>query len=73
MFYNLRRTLTIASSSDITAVKTWVAIDVAKFTDLALMEFPDGKRKRFRFRHCAEGYETIEVFIFALPKLVNLR
>jgi len=49
----------MASSTDVTPVKTWVAIDVAKFTNLALMEFPDGKRKQFRFRHCAEDYDQL--------------
>jgi len=49
----------MASSTDVTPVKTWVAIDVAKFTNVALMEFPDGKRKQFRFRHCAEDYDQL--------------
>ena len=49
----------MASLTDGNPVKTWVAIDVAKFTNVALMEFADGKQKQFRFRHCAEDYERL--------------
>jgi hypothetical protein len=53
----------MAGSSGITAVKIWVSIVVAKITNVALMEFPDDKRKQFRFRHCAEDYAMAHCFL----------
>jgi hypothetical protein len=49
----------MATLMDGTPVKFWAAIDVAKFTKLALMEFVDGKQKQFCFRAFAEDYEQL--------------
>jgi len=47
----------MASSIDPSAPRTWVAIDIAKGWNVALIEHADGRQQRFRFRHCHEDYQ----------------
>ena len=49
----------MASSTDPSAARTWVAIDIAKGWNVALVEYPDGRQQRFRFRHCREDYDAL--------------
>ena len=37
----------------------WVAIDIAKYWNAALVELPDGRQQRFRFTHCLEDYDRL--------------
>lgn len=45
--------------ADPTAPATWVAIDVAKGCNVALIEHHSGRRQRFRFTHCREDYDNL--------------
>ncbi len=36
-----------------------VAIDIAKWWNAALIEYPDGKRQRFQFKHVREDYDRL--------------
>ena len=36
-----------------------VAIDIAKQWNAAMIEFPDGKRQRFQFKHIHEDYDRL--------------
>jgi transposase len=49
----------MASSIDPSAHQTWVAIDIAKGWNVALVEYGDGRQRRFRFRHCLEDYDGL--------------
>jgi hypothetical protein len=46
----------MASETDPIAPRTWVAIDLAKDVDVALVEHADGRRERFRFVHWRGDY-----------------
>jgi len=45
--------------SDGTPACVLVAIDIAKQWNAALIEYPDGKRQRFQFKHVHEDYERL--------------
>ena len=49
----------MASNVDPSAPRTWVAIDIAKGWNVALVEHADGRQQRFRFRHCCEDYDGL--------------
>lgn len=57
----------MASEGDGTAPATWVAIDVAKGWNVALIEHADGRRQRFRFAHSREDYDNLVAFLQAAP------
>lgn len=37
----------------------WVAIDIAKHWNAALVEHPDGRQQRFQFTHCLDDYDRL--------------
>ena len=41
----------------------WVAIDIAKRWNVALVEYPDGKQQRFRFPHTLDEYDRLVAFL----------
>jgi transposase len=41
----------------------WMAIDIAKNWNAALVEHPDGRHQRFRFRHSADEYDRLVQFL----------
>lgn len=49
----------MASNVDPSAPRTWVAIDIAKGWNVALVEHEDGRQQRFRFRHCLDDYDGL--------------
>lgn len=53
----------MASNRDPSAPQTWVAIDVAKGWNVALIEHEDGRQQRFRFVHGAEDYDRLVHFL----------
>jgi transposase len=57
----------MASTTDPIAPKTWVAIDVAKGMNVALIEHSDGKQQRLRITHCREDYDRLVDLLGRLP------
>lgn len=57
----------MASTIDPIAPLSWVAIDVAKGMNVALVERPDGRQHRLRFAHCREDYDRFAWFLHQLP------
>ncbi len=55
----------MASSEHPSAPHTWVAIDVAKGWNVALVEHADGKRERFRFAHQRDDYDRLVGYLRA--------
>ena len=53
----------MASSTDPSAPRTWVAIDIAKGFNVALVEHPDGRQQRFRFAHTLQDYDRLVAFL----------
>jgi transposase len=53
----------MASKTDPTAPQTWVAIDIAKGFNVALVEHGDGRRQRFRFVHTRDDYDRLVAFL----------
>lgn len=53
----------MASNMDPSAPQTWVAIDVAKGWNVALIEHGDGRQQRFRFGHGADDYARLVHFL----------
>lgn len=53
----------MASSEHPSAPRTWVAIDVAKGWNVALVEHADGKRERFRFAHQRDDYDRLVSYL----------
>lgn len=53
----------MASMTDPNAPRTWVAIDVAKGFNVALIEQDDGRQQRFRFVHSADDYDRLVDFL----------
>jgi transposase len=47
----------MTDQSDRTPTCVQVAIDIAKWWNAALIEYPDGKRRRFEFKHVREDYD----------------
>lgn len=41
----------------------WMAIDIAKNWNAALVEHPDGRHQRFRFQHSADEYDRLVQFL----------
>lgn len=53
----------MASKTDPIAPRTWVAIDIAKGVNVALVEHCDGRRQTFRFVHQREDYDRLVAFL----------
>jgi transposase len=53
----------MASETDPIAPRTWVAIDIAKGVNVALVEHADGRRERFRFVHGRGDYDRLVAFL----------
>jgi transposase len=53
----------MASQTDPIAPRTWVAIDIAKGINVALVEHADGRQQRFRFVHQREDYDRLVAFL----------
>ena len=49
----------MANQADRTPAYVLVAIDIAKQWNAALVEYPDGRRQRFQFRHAREDYDRL--------------
>ena len=49
----------MANQADRTPTCVLVAIDIAKQWNAALIEYPDGKRQRFQFKHEQEDYDRL--------------
>ena len=49
----------MAGNNNPGAPRTWVAIDIAKGWNVALVEHADGRQQRFRFRHSREDYDGL--------------
>jgi hypothetical protein len=55
----------MANQADRTPRCVLVAIDIAKWWNAAAIEYPDGKRQRFQFKHGREDYLKVSpVFLF---------
>ena len=55
----------MTSNTDPNAPRTWVAIDIAKGFNVALVEHEDGRQQRFRFVHSLEDYDRLVAFLRA--------
>jgi transposase len=55
----------MASETDPIAPRTWVAIDIAKGVNVALVEHCDGRRQTFRFVHQRDDYDRLVAFLRA--------
>ena len=53
----------MASQTDPIAPRTWVAIDIAKGVNVALVEHPDGRQQRFRFVHQRDDYDRLVAYL----------
>jgi len=53
----------MASETDPIAPRTWVAIDIAKGLNVALVEHADGRQQRFRFVHQRDDYDRLVAFL----------
>ena len=53
----------MARETDAIAPRTWVAIDIAKGVNVALVEFSDGRQQRFHFVHQREDYDRLVSFL----------
>jgi transposase len=53
----------MASEIDPIAPRTWVAIDIAKGVNVALVEHGDGRQQRFRFVHQRDDYDRLVAFL----------
>lgn len=53
----------MASETDPIAPRTWVAIDIAKGINVALVEHADGRQQRFRFVHKRDDYDRLVAFL----------
>lgn len=58
----------MTSCIDPTAPRTWVAIDVAKGWNMALVEQEGGRRERFRFAHQRDDYDRLAAYLHATPQ-----
>jgi len=59
----------MTSNQHPTPPHVWVAIDIAKHWNAALVEHPDGRQQRFRFTHCLDDYDRLVKLLrsFVLP------
>jgi transposase len=53
----------MASEINPIAPRTWVAIDIAKGVNVALVEHADGRQQRFRFVHQRDDYDRLVAFL----------
>jgi transposase len=53
----------MASLTDAIASGTWVAIDIAKGINVALVEHADGRQQRFRFSHERSDYDRLVQYL----------
>jgi transposase len=53
----------MTSNIDPISPKTWVAIDIAKGINVALIEHADGRQQRFRFVHQRDDYDRLVEFL----------
>jgi transposase len=53
----------MASLTDAIAPGTWVAIDIAKGINVALVEHADGRQQRFRFSHERSDYDRLVEYL----------
>lgn len=53
----------MASQIDPIEPRTWVAIDIAKGVNVALVEHADGRQQRFRFVHQRDDYDRLVAFL----------
>jgi transposase len=53
----------MASETESIPPRTWVAIDIAKGINVALVEHPDGRQHRFRFAHQRDDYDQLVTFL----------
>jgi transposase len=53
----------MASETHPIAPRTWVAIDIAKGINVALVEHADGRQQRFRFVHQRDDYDRLVAFL----------
>jgi transposase len=58
----------MASQIDPIAPRTWVAIDIAKGVNVALVEHADGRQQRFRFVHQRDDYDRLVAFLKSCAK-----
>lgn len=56
------------SETDPIAPRTWVAIDIAKGVNVALVEHPDGRKQRLRFVHQRDDYDRLVSFLKGCPE-----
>ena len=61
--YDLRRALTMAGETDPIAPRTWVAIDIAKGVNVAMVELCDGRHQTFRFVHQRDDYDRLRTIL----------
>jgi transposase len=57
----------MTGTTDPIAPQTWVAIDVAKGMNVAVIERADGQQQRLRFTHCREDYDRFVDLLRQLP------
>ena len=57
----------MASETDPIAPRTWVAIDIAKGVNVALVEHSGGQQQRFRFVHQRDDYDRLVLFLRGCP------
>lgn len=55
----------MTDQADPSLPRTWVAIDVAKGWNVALVEHGDGRRERFRFAHQRKDYDRLVAYLQA--------
>jgi transposase len=53
----------MTSQTESSAPHTWVAIDIAKGINVALVEHFDGRQQRFRFVHQRDDYDRLVTFL----------
>lgn len=62
----------MATSSDVTPSRTWVAIDIAKHHHAVLIETPDGKQQRFRMASSLADHQRLVDLLKATPPPVRI-
>jgi transposase len=63
LLWTFGETPTMTSQDHVTPPTVWVAIDIAKHWNVALVEHPDGRQQRFRFPHHLEDYDRLVGFL----------
>jgi len=57
----------MTSTTDAIAPQTWVAIDIAKGWNVALIDRGTGQAQQFRFTHCLEEYNRLIALLRSCP------